>query len=438
MTGSIKTLRGILAGTCIALLALPALAGLSLEQAIRQAQDQDPWLSGNQLRQEALVARSIAAGELPDPVVNVGLANLPTDTFDFNQEAMTQVRVGVSQQLPRGDSRALRRQQLEQLGSQYPLQRADRRAQLAVTVTRLWLELYRQQERVRLVQQDRSLFEQLVDVARSRYATVLGRASQQDLIRAQLELTRLDDRLTRWRQEQATASARLAEWLPGAAATAHLQLPAAAPSLTVVASSGDAGRRDSSRQVLMAHPAVLELDRRIAAGDTAVSVAEQEYRPQWAFSASYGYREHDPQGVERSDFFSLGVTVDLPWFTDRRQDQGVRAARAESAALRTERALLLRNLDAQLASAAAELQGLAERRALYRERLLAQMDEQAQAALTAYTHDDGDFAEVARARIAQLNARIEALDIEVDYLQAVARFNYFHASAVPGQREAGS
>jgi hypothetical protein len=53
------------------------------------------------------------------------------------------------------------------------------------------------------------------------------------------------------------------------------------------------------------------------------------------------------------------------------------------------------------------------------------MNEQAEASLAAYTHDDGDFSEVVRARIAVLNARIDALDIEVERLKSISQLNYF-------------
>ena len=173
----------------------PLHARLTLEQAVTLARDSDPWLLGSELRESALRAESTAAGTLPDPVVSVGFANLPTDSWDFDQEAMTQFKVGVVQQFPRGESRQLQRRQLEILGSEHPFQRADRRARLAVDVARLWLEAFRARETIRLIEDDRELFEHLVDVAQSSYASAFGNTRQQDLVRAQLELTRLEDRL---------------------------------------------------------------------------------------------------------------------------------------------------------------------------------------------------------------------------------------------------
>jgi hypothetical protein len=53
------------------------------------------------------------------------------------------------------------------------------------------------------------------------------------------------------------------------------------------------------------------------------------------------------------------------------------------------------------------------------------MHEQAEASLTAYTRDDGDFAEVVRSRIAELNASIDALEIRVEKQKAVIDLNYY-------------
>jgi outer membrane protein TolC len=183
-------------------------------------------------------------------------------------------------------------------------------------------------------------------------------------------------------------------------------------------------------QLLDNHPVMLALDSKIAAGAVEVKLAEQKYRPQWKVNASYGYREGGPMGgPDRPDFFSIGVGFDLPLFTSRRQDQEVQSAIAGTEALRTDKMLALRALLAGFETEHSRLQRLDQRRQLYQTRLLREMEAQAEASLSAYTNDDGDFAEVVRSRIAELNARIEALDIEIARLQTIARLNYFFAGS---------
>jgi outer membrane protein TolC len=160
-----------------------------------------------------------------------------------------------------------------------------------------------------------------------------------------------------------------------------------------------------------------------------VELARQGYKPAWGVSAQYGYRDDDPLGRDRADLFSVGVTFDLPLFTADRQDRQVGAAVARAEALRTDRQLLARQLLAELETALARVQRVQEREALYAQQLLPQMADQAEAALAAYNNDDGDFAEAVRARIAELDARMESLAISVERQQLLAQVDYLLVAA---------
>ncbi|MCB1667326.1 MAG: TolC family protein [Porticoccaceae bacterium] len=412
---------------------IPGQKQLSLDQAVEIARSNDPWIAGSRFRQQATEAESIAAAQLPDPVLSFGAANLPVDNFDFNQEPMTQFKVGVSQVFPRGDSRELKKQQLDELGDQHPYMRQNRRAMVAVTVSKHWLDIYRYQESIRLIERDRALFEHLVDVAESSYTSAAGKTRQQDFVRAQLELTRLEDRLATLRQQEEMAQAKLSEWL-SPAVNGGFDIEHSLPELELLdpdAAKTKVGGVDDGYLValLLAHPSIKSLDQKIVATTTGVQLAEQKYKPQWNINASYGYRDDDPMGQERSDFFSLGVSFDLPLFTADRQDKEVQAAIAMQGAIRTEKALALRLMRARFQSSQRRLHYLEQRRRLYQERLLLETHDQAEASLAAYTSDDGDFAEVVRARIAELNANIDFLNINVDRLQTIAELNYFFIPA---------
>tara|TARA_R110001599_G_scaffold353873_1_gene601495 strand:- start:15668 stop:17029 length:1362 start_codon:yes stop_codon:yes gene_type:complete len=429
--------------TVVPLIAIPSYANIELDDAILIAQQIDPWIQGSQYQQQAIEADSIAAGTLPDPVVNAGFLNVPTNSFEFNEEPMTQFKAGITQILPRGDSLALRQKQLSVMSSQYPYQRDDRRAKVAVNVAELWLESFRANQSIQLIEDDRDLFEHLVDVARSSYASTLGKTRQQDLVRAQLELTRLDDRLTILRERKETEEAKLLEWIGPVAAkfvpgrlsgySTSLDLSKTLPIISLQHPELVEVAQPLQPQLIATrladHPAILNIDAKIDATDTGVALAEQSYKPEWRINAGYGYRDNSPSGQNRSDFLSVEIAIDLPFFTAKKQDKQVQSAIATTEAVRTEKALLLRSMIAAFDTQRARLHRLDERRELYQNRLLEEMATQAEASLTAYTNDDGDFAEVVRARIAELNAKIDALDIEVDRLKAISRLNYFFTNS---------
>lgn len=416
---------------------------LSLGAAVGMAQKNDPWLVRNQHAQDAVESMSVAAGTLPDPKMSVALANLPTDTFDFDQEAMTQFKVGISQMFPRGDTLALRQKQLEISGRQFPYQRDDRRAQLTVIVSSLWLEAFRAQESIALIEKDRPLFEQLADVVEASYSSALGRARQQDIVRAQLEITRLDDRLTKLRQKQEMAVEQLSQWLSENFSDRYLDVAASSdpaswsyvkmekelPNILMLNETLYASETPADPQVLYEyfsdHPKVMAVDRKIEMNETGVELARQSYKPEWGVNASYGYRDDAQNGSDRADFLSVGFTFDLPFFTSNRQDKQVESAMSRSLSVKTEKWILIRKMIADFEKSKTQLHRLSERHELYEDELLPQMHDQAEASLTAYTNDDGDFAEVVRARIAELNAQISALDIDVDRQKTIIQLNYF-------------
>lgn len=421
---------------------------LDLEMAIKYAQLTDPWLVGNEHSEDALLFASVAAGTLPDPSMSLSMANLPTDTLDFSQEGMTQAKIGISQAFPAGDSLALRQRQLELQGSQFPYQRQDRRAKVGVTVGQLWLNTYKQQESIAIIHKNRALFEQLTDIAESSYSTALGKSRQQDVVRAQLELTRLEDRLTVLHQRQETYQQQLVEWLndyfqdeylENAGPKPHLQMSQFSlvrelPNIELLNqqlyNSAAPIELEILYKKLSMHPVLKALEQKIKTRDTGVELAKQKYKPKWGVNAGYGFRADDPMGNDRADLFSVGVTFSVPLFTANRQDKEVQSARSKASAVKTEKWQLLRKLIASFETSKAQLLRLNQRQALYQTQLLPQMHEQAEASLTAYTNDDGDFAEVVRARIAEMDAEISALNIDVERQKSILQLNYFFTASL--------
>jgi len=420
---------------------------LTLESTVEMARNNDPWLVGNRYSQDAIESSSIAAGTLPDPKVSMGIANIGTDNFDFGQEAMTQFKVGVSQMFPRGDSLDLRKEQLRLTGSQYPFQREDRKAMVTVTAAKLWLDAYMAQESIALIEKDRTLFEQLADVAQASYSSAVGKTRQQDIIRAQLELTRLDDRLTMLNQKLQMSEQRLSEWLSqylggnysdpsegGSFEFFDLVFSRTMPNVRMLEEALYTSDRAINSQKLFEyfsnHPSVKALDQKIKASKSGIDLAKQNYKPEWGVNAGYGYRDTAPTGIDRSDLFSVGVSFDIPIFTGNRQDKQVQSAISKSSAVKTEKWLLVRRLIASFETNRSQLVRLNERQKLFQDKLLPQMHDQAEASLTAYTNDDGDFAEVVRARIAELNASIDSLTIDVERQKSIIQLNYFFMKSV--------
>jgi outer membrane protein TolC len=394
---------------------------LTLHQAEQLALDEEPGIISQQWQAKSLEERSVADGQLMDPKLQFGVANLPTDSFDFDQENMTQFKVGIVQQFPGGNTRALRQQKTLKQSDLLRSKIEDRKLMITKDVRLTYLEIYYWEQAKGTIIKNRKLFSQLVDIVQSMFS--VGRNNQQDLIRAQLELSRLDDRTAKITQKINVQRSRLSRWV--GAQTSHRPLFADLPALQVPAFEDDF-------QVLshhfLTHPRIQEMDKKLEVSRKDIDLTKESYKPDWALSVSYGYRDDAPNRIERSDFISAAVTMDLPLFTANRQDRKLLSREHQFQALKDKRVELIRQLVAELKEQMANEEQLAKRHQLYVDLLLPQAKQQAEASLLAYQSDQGDFADVMRAHIDDLNASLDEQRISVDLQQARAKILYFISS----------
>lgn len=404
------------------ILALLGLAGmpvhgadLTLAEAERLALQAEPGAQAAEARATAHRERAVSAGELPDPQVRMGVMNLPVDTFSFTQENMTQTQLGVRQAFPSAGSREASSRRFQAQARSQGEQAEARRRQVRLRVREAWLDVRYREASLETLEDDRDLFEDLVEVTRALYAE--GRRSQQDLIRAQLELSRLDDRMLDVRERIRTARADLARWI--GRDQAGRPLAAGWPEWNELAPEPRLARR------LEDHPSLQAMRERVAAADADIERARSQYKPSWALDAGYGFRSgRDNLGDSRDDFFSVMVSMDVPLFTGDRQDRDVAAAVSEQAAVEADWRDELREMRREVASGYARWDQLNERIELYERDLIPQAEAQTEAALLAYQNDTGDFADVMRGHITLLDAHLEKLRLKTERARTWARLNY--------------
>lgn len=392
----------------------PAHAELDTPLTIAETEDlalaNEPGQLAMQARAAALGERAVVAGALPDPVLRMGLNNFPIQSGGFTTEGMTSAGVGIRQDFPAGSTRSISTRQFELLASEVN-QGAEARGRNVLTAARsAWLDAYFWRQAHDLVRESRPFFDDLATITRSLYA--VGRKSQQDVLRAELELSRIDDRLIEIERQQARAQAALSEWI---GSDARRPVAAKLPSWV------DPPPLSRLVRNLSLHPTTMAADAQIAAREAGVELADQRSKPQWALDMAYSYRDGSLEnGDPRSDFISVGVTVGLPFFRGKSVDSTLSAALQERSAAESSKTRLLRELQSRLEAEYSHWQDLSRRLALYEERILGQASEHAQAAMLAYQSDSGDFADVMRGYIDDLNTRIEYIRLQVERAQSYA------------------
>ena len=413
--------RALIQLALLVLLALPfaSRADLGLGETVRLALLDDPAVTASRARARALSDSAIADGQLPDPTLKTGIWNLPVDNFDIDREPSTQLRLGVVQAFPRGDTLQYKRQQTEWLANSQAANTEVAARKLVRDVRKSFLELYYQIQAEQVINKTRKLFAQLVDITQAHYAT--GRVSQQDVLRASLELLRLDDRTTRIRNEADKGRAALMKWIGDAAS---LPIDSNFPALPALPAKA------AIEAALPEHPAIRIETAKLEASKRKIRIAREQYKPGWSVGLEYRKRfGDDPDGDDRADMMAAMVTVDLPLFPKNRQDKRLSASIQQAESVQLTRADKLRELQQMLNTDYANWQRLGERADLYESQLLRESTANARASLNAYQSGVTEFTTLMRARITDLDVRLDDLRLRIDRAKAQASLLYLSGEA---------
>ena len=125
--------------------ALIAAAPLSLPEAQRRAVERSRQLDAHDYSVASSLAMARAAGQLPDPVIKLGLDNVPIDggdRFSLTRDFMTMRRVGVMQEMTRYEKRELKRERFEREAEKSIAEKQSTRAAIQRDTALAWLDRY--------------------------------------------------------------------------------------------------------------------------------------------------------------------------------------------------------------------------------------------------------------------------------------------------------
>jgi len=386
---------------------------LSLAEAQELAVQRSRQLPAQAAAASAARDRAVAAGQRPDPVLRMGVANLPiegADKFNVGKDSMTMRNLGLMQELTWGDKLAARSQRFQREAGAAEALQAGTRLMVRRDAGMAWVDLLYAQRAVEGLRQQQA--ETRLQQEGALASLRGGRGSQAEVVAAQQASAQLDDRIEEGQRDVQGARAALARWI-GELATRPLlaALPADVPE------TGDFAAR------VAAHPQLRALHGQEAVAEAEVAMAASERSPDWTVEVMYSKR-----GSSFEDMVSLTLSVPLQWQRDNRQDREIAAKRAEAERLRDEREEARRALVAEGQALLASWQGARNRLQLHDARLLPLAGDRVQAALAAY-RGGGTLQAVLEARRAYLETHLERLRIERDAARARLQLDYLMGDA---------
>jgi outer membrane protein TolC len=277
-----------------------------------------------------------------------------------------------------------------------------------------------------IVGRNRDVLAGFIKVTEARYA--VGTAGQQDILKARVEATRLAETAATLTEQRRGALARLNALLdrPSESPIERPTVPAPVTRAAITSSgeirfaSAALGARvadspfpplpELQDAAIRNSPEIHEQDAMIAAQSARLALARKEVLPDFDVSVQYGQR-----GGGLPDMVSAGVSVPLPIFKGRKQDQAVSEADAQLAALGAERDAKANDVRAQVASLVAELERSRSQLALYVKALLPEARASLTSATASYQVGRVEFLSV-------LDSQATVFNYETEYFRALSDF----------------
>jgi outer membrane protein TolC len=394
----------------------------ALEQLIVELVADNDELQSLRKELAALEAEVPAAGALDDPRLGIGIANLPTDSFSFSQEPMTQKQLFLAQKFPWFGKLDLRTQRAVLAVVRQRAMIDDRALDLVRSLSLAYYDLGAVLEEKRFNAELIQTVTQMLRVAEAVYTS--GRGLQQDVLLAQVALSELVSEKVDIERKHRVLAARINELLNRDAV-----IPAA-----------PAGQDDflnlqlepvAIRDLALQHnPRLAMRQAEVDRAEVDIMLARKDYYPDMDFRVGYGQRDEDRTGRDLPDFVSASVTINLPLYQHRKQDRRLSAAlNRQSSALKAYENLA-NALPHQVDAILSEIRAIRENYRLFEGGLVQQTDLWSRASLAAYEVGKLDFDTMIEAHVRRLRFELQAEKFRFQVYQKLAELEALTGTAL--------
>ena len=333
-------------------------ADAAADRLVAEALQRTPEIAAARAAVEAAQRRIEPARTLPDPSASISYQN-DGRSLSLGKAEGSFAGLMLSQPLPWPGKLALAGRAAESEAREIETGTLGRTGlTIEARVRNAWYDVALAGEIDRLIEERRETAQQIEATTRDRYAA--GLAVQQDVLRAQVELARIDELKA---AQRAVIVGRLAELnrLAGREQDAPLDTPGGLPPIAPVPSISDLITSALSRS-----PEAAGARQSIETGRLRVEIAKKNFLPDFVVSAGSMYRG----SFEMGPMWQAGVGVSLPIWINRRQQNQLAEAQARVAGQTAETDVIGRELELRTRERIAQLEAANEVATLYGETIV--------------------------------------------------------------------
>ena len=166
-------------------------APLKLEQLIKEGLENNKEIQSLEARIKSLKEGAEFSGAFNDPRIGIAVLNLPTDSFRFDEQPMTQKQLFIAQKIPWFGKLSLQSQEVLLMAKRQEAVLLAKRLEIARKIATDYYQLGVVHYSLEINRQLADIMRQILRIAETRYSS--GRGPQQDIFQAQVEISKLLD-----------------------------------------------------------------------------------------------------------------------------------------------------------------------------------------------------------------------------------------------------
>lgn len=390
---------------------------LQIDALIEEALEKNPEIKAFEKRWNAFKEIPPQAGSLDDPKLTLGISALPVDTFRFGDWDMTQKTISLSQKFPYPGKLKLRSEIAEHQAEATGLEYEDKKIQIMSAVKEAYYEIFFIDRSIEITEKNKKLLEQLVEIAQVKYS--VGNGLQQDVLLAQVELSKIIEDLITLKQKRKAAESRLNTLL--------YRDPRAPLGKTIDVKKTEFNHtlEELMSRAVEKRPQLASLKALIESAEASYKLAKKEYYPDFNIGLSYGQREggRNKKGItiDRPDFVSGFVTINIPLYFRTKQDKKVAQTIAQKSFAEERFESLKNEIYYQLKSLVADEQKGEKLIKLYEDGILPQAKQSLDSSISGYQVDKVDFLTMLQNWITLFKYENEYYKVLSDYEKTLAK-----------------
>lgn len=395
-------------------IAIPSLSSaqteeqpITLEDLIRNLVGANPEISAAQIRYETAQTRPSQEAALPDPQISFGWMSAGTilPGGGLGEDPNASIEFQVSQEIPFPGKRGLRADVAgKEAENQHQLWSVELRSRVAALKT-AYYELLYSHDALDLLLENQQTLRELSKVAEARYT--VGKAMQQDLIKAQTEVAILQNRILALQQRQQSLAAAINTLLNRpAAAGLGLPQPVALPELLPYESYLSAAKKNA--------PALLSQQSLIHSREAGLKLAKKEIYPDFELMSGYYYKG------KLEDMWEVRAGISLPVFAGSKQRRHEQEAALQLNEAHQNYRSTEQTLEFRLRDAYVKAQTSLNLTELYAKQIVPQSKLGLESSLASYESGGVDFLTVLSNFTSILEYRMNVYEQQTEYLKAHA------------------